>query len=52
MGNKNAAKSGNKAPRTDGPKTIPAIISPITEGCPIFASSIPKILDVIKITMS
>ena len=34
--------SGNKFPKTEGPSTIPATISPITVGCPSFKKNHPK----------
>src|SRR5690606_35762389 len=43
-GNKAAEKSGKYMPKKEGPKTIPAMISPITEGCPIFLKSQPNSL--------
>ncbi|MCY1461041.1 hypothetical protein D9M71_786570 [compost metagenome] len=42
FGNKAAENSGKYIPTKDGPKTIPAIISPITDGCPIFLKNHPN----------
>ena len=42
FGNKAAENSGKYIPTNDGPKTIPAIISPITDGCPIFLKTHPN----------
>ena len=41
-GKRNVENAGKKRPIRDGPKKIPAIISPITAGCPILPSSHPK----------
>ena len=41
-GNKNFENSGKSNPNNDGPSTMPAIISPITVGCPIFIISQPN----------
>ena len=41
-GNKESENSGKYKPSKDGPRTIPAIISPITDGCPIFLKTQPK----------
>src|SRR5688572_6033203 len=38
----NAPAAGQNAPRTDGPRTTPAITSPITGGCPIAANTRPS----------
>ena len=35
-GKRNPEASGSKCPSTDGPSTIPATISPMTVGWPIF----------------
>ena len=36
---------------TDGPRTMPAAISPTTRGCPILRNSFPTILAAASITM-
>src|SRR5688572_21139182 len=41
-GNSAPGSPGNSRPRTVGPSRIPATISPITAGCPIFLASAPK----------
>src|SRR5688572_15177438 len=41
-GRMNAPAEGQSAPRTDGPRTTPAITSPITGGCPIAANTRPS----------
>ena len=41
-GNKAIENSGKYKPNKEGPKTIPAIISPITDGCPIRLKTHPK----------
>ncbi|GAL85210.1 hypothetical protein MYP_2439 [Sporocytophaga myxococcoides] len=43
--------SGRYKPKSDGPKTIPANISPTTEGCPAFLNRYPNILATIRITV-
>ncbi len=43
-GNRNADAPGKNVPTTDGPRTIPAIISPMTAGCPNLTKIAPKIL--------
>ena len=50
-GNSAAENSGKKYPSNEGPKTIPATISPITPGCPMYLKRNEKIRTVIKITM-
>ena len=50
-GKRNSDTLGSKFPRTEGPKTIPATISPITVGWPIFRNSQPNILQTINMAM-
>jgi hypothetical protein len=40
---------GNNKPNIEGPRNIPATISPITVGCLILVKKYPKILAVIMI---
>jgi hypothetical protein len=42
VGNKNRDASGKKRPTTEGPRIIPATISPITVGWPILLKMNPK----------
>ena len=41
-GNRKAEKLGKNKPKTEGPRIIPAIISPITVGCPNLLKMIPN----------
>ena len=50
-GNSAAENSGKKYPSNEGPKTIPATISPITPGWPMYLKRNENIRTVIKITM-
>ena len=42
FGNKAKENSGKYRPNKDGPSKIPAKISPMTVGCPIFLKNHPK----------
>src|SRR5262249_60369210 len=44
--------AGNIRPKSDGPSTSPAAISPHTRGCPIRRNSPPKTRDEATITIS
>ena len=50
-GNRKAETDGKRCPNTEGPKTIPATISPITVGCCILANNQPNKRQVIRMTM-
>ncbi len=45
-----AENSGKYIPKSEGPSTMPAAISPITVGCPILVKIQPKTLTTIMIT--
>src|SRR5438874_12315489 len=50
--NTNANAPGQSQPSNDGPSKIPAVISPITAGCPNFRKIAPTIWVATKITMN
>ena len=50
-GNRKLLIFGKKNPKKDGPNIIPAKISPITIGCPIFLNNIPTIRAKVIITI-
>ena len=51
IGKRNPETSGDRCPKTEGPSTIPATISPITVGCPIFWNNQPNRRHVSRIVM-
>jgi hypothetical protein len=50
-GKRNDKVEGDSIPNKEGPRRIPATISPTTAGCPTFRKSLPNSLAAITMTM-